>query len=155
MVRVGDKAPQFSLPDETGGNASLGEYRGRWVVLYFYPRDNTSGCTLEALDFTRALGDFEKLGAAVLGVSPDSVETHLKFKEKRGLSVRLLSDPDHKALAKYGAWGTKKLYGREVTGVIRSTVLIDPEGRIAHVWPRVKVKDHVDAVKKKLAELTR
>lgn len=154
MVEVGEKAPQFSLPDQGGRQVSLKDYKGRWVVLYFYPRDNTSGCTLEAIDFTTALKDFEKLGASVLGMSPDSVESHVKFRDRHQLSITLLSDPGHKILDKYGAWGTRKLYGREVKGVIRSTVLINREGKIAHAWSRVKVKGHVDAVKGKLAELS-
>jgi len=154
VVEVGEKAPQFSLPDQGGRQVSLKDYKGRWVVLYFYPRDNTSGCTLEAIDFTTALKDFEKLGASVLGMSPDSVESHVKFRDRHQLSITLLSDPGHKILDKYGAWGTRKLYGREVKGVIRSTVLINREGKIAHAWSRVKVKGHVDAVKGKLAELS-
>jgi len=150
---VGDKAPDFCLPEENGAEVCLKDFRGRWVVLYFYPRDNTKGCTMEALGFTENLGDFERLGAAVLGVSPDSVRSHLRFKEKHGLGVTLLSDPEHEVLERYGVWRLKKRYGREYLGVVRSTFLIDPDGYIRHVWRRVRVRGHVEEVKQRLSEL--
>jgi len=123
------------------------------VVLYFYPKDNTKGCTLEALDFTMNRDEFEKMGATVLGVSPDSVKSHRGFCDKHGLSITLLSDPEHEALESYGVWQLKKMYGREYYGVVRSTFLVDPEGNVAHAWRKVRVKDHVEAVKAKLTEL--
>jgi peroxiredoxin Q/BCP len=123
------------------------------VILYFYPKDNTSGCTLEALDFTAARDEFAKLGAEILAVSPDSPESHCRFADKHNLGITLLSDTDHVVLKQYGVWQQKKLYGREFWGVVRSTFLIDPRGDLRHEWRKVKVKDHVDAVKAKLIEL--
>ncbi len=152
-VKVGQPAPDFCLPDQDGQEVCLHHLRGAWVVLYFYPKDNTSGCTREAVDFTQHLDEFQRLGAVVLGVSPDSVQSHRRFREKHGLRVRLLSDPDHQVLDMYGVWQLKRMYGREYWGVVRTTVLIAPDGRIAWVWPKVKVKGHVDAVLQKLREL--
>jgi thioredoxin-dependent peroxiredoxin len=153
MIEVGKKAPAFSLPDATGAKRSLAEFAGRWIVLYFYPKDDTPGCTREARDFTADLLAFEKLDAAVLGCSPDSPDRHAKFAAKHSLHVTLLSDPQHRALEAYGAWGEKTNYGKTTIGVIRSTVLIDPKGKIAHRWPKVKVDGHAEAVRNKLAEL--
>ena len=150
---VGDEAPGFCLPNQDGEEVCLEGFRGSWVVLYFYPRDNTKGCTLEALDFTANLEAFEELGAVVLGVSPDSVRSHRGFCDRHGLGITLLSDPDHEVLERYGVWQIKKMYGREFHGVERSTFIIDPEGRVAHAWRKVRVKGHVDAVKRRLAEL--
>lgn len=152
-LEVGIEAPDFCIPDQDGNEVCLGRFRGRWVVLYFYPRDNTKGCTLEAVDFTLSKGDFESLGAVVMGVSPDSVKSHQSFCQKHDLTITLLSDPEHEALEKYGVWQLKKRYGREYHGVVRSTFLIDPEGSIAHAWRAVKVNGHVEAVKQKLSEL--
>ncbi len=152
-LEIGEKAPEFCLPNQDGEEVCLNNYKGKWVVLYFYPKDNTSGCTREAKDFTEHLHDFEKLGAVVLGVSPDSVESHKKFREKHSLKVTLLSDPEHKVLEAYGAWGLKKRYGKEYYGVIRSTFIIDPEGKIAYRWYNVRVNGHVEKVKEKLKEL--
>ena len=123
------------------------------MVLYFYPKDNTPGCTREAQDFTENLEEFEKLNAVVIGISPDSVESHKKFRKKKNLKVILLSDSEHKVIESYDAWKLKKTRGREYYGVVRTTYLIDPEGKIAYVWKNVRVKGHVDAVKKKLEEL--
>jgi peroxiredoxin Q/BCP len=123
------------------------------VVLYFYPKDDTPGCTTEACEFTDGIADFKGLNAVVLGCSPDSPEKHRKFIAKHNLSVRLLSDPDHKAMEAYGAWGEKNMYGRVTVGVIRSTVIIDPEGRIAHHWKRVKSKGHALKVRERLEKL--
>lgn len=152
---VGDPAPSFCLPDSDGGDVCLEDFKGRWVVLYFYPKDNTSGCTREALDFTCMLKEFESLGATVLGVSPDSVESHRRFMAKHGLKVRLLSDPEKKVIKAYGVWGLKRMGGRRYYGVVRSTFLIDPQGRIAHAWRNVKVKGHVEEVLARLRELMR
>jgi thioredoxin-dependent peroxiredoxin len=155
MIKGGDIAPEFCLPDSDKREVCIGAYRGKWVVLYFYPKDNTSGCTREAVDFTNALKTLKKLGAEVLGVSPDSLASHEKFAEKHGLGVKLLSDPDHTVMEAYGVWALKKIYGREGYGVIRSTFLIDPDGYIAHLWRSVKVKGHVDEVIKTAENLAK
>ena len=152
-IEVSKAAPAFTLPNQDGEKVALKDLRGKWVVLYFYPRDNTPGCTTEACDFTAGIEQFAALDARIIGVSPDSPESHLRFIEKRALRVELLSDPDHKVMEKYGAWGVKKLYGKEVEGVIRGTVLIDPRGKVAHHWPRAKVEGHADAVRRKLEAL--
>jgi peroxiredoxin Q/BCP len=152
-IEIGKPAPKFELPDQDGAAVSLAGLKGSWVVLYFYPRDDTPGCTVEACEFTEGLEAFAGLDAVVLGCSPDSPEKHQKFIAKHDLKVRLLSDPDHGVMEAYGAWGEKKMYGRTSMGVIRSTVLIDPKGRIAHHWPRVKAKGHADKVRQQLEEL--
>lgn len=149
----GKKAPSFALADQDGNIVRLKDFAGSWVVLYFYPKDNTPGCTTEAKDFTSKLPAFEKIGAVVLGVSPDSPESHCRFRKKHSLRVRLLSDPEKKMLQAYGAWGPKQLYGRTFEGVIRSTFLIAPDGRIAFWWPQIKVKGHALEVLAKLREL--
>jgi len=150
---IGDKAPDFCALDENGKENCLKDFKGKWVVLYFYPKDNTPGCTREAQDFTEKFEEFEKLNAVVVGISPDSVESHKKFKEKKNLKVILLSDPERKVIESYDVWKLKKMCGREYYGVVRTTYLIDPEGKVAYVWKNVRVKGHVDAVKKKLEEL--
>jgi peroxiredoxin Q/BCP len=150
----GTKAPAFTLPNQDGHKVKLTGLNKRWVVLYFYPKDDTPGCTTEACDFTSGIKAFEKLNATVLGVSPDSEESHRKFIKKHSLKIDLLSDPDKKVLEKYGAWGVKKMYGKESMGVIRSTYLIDPGGKIAYAWPNVKAKGHAEKVREKLAELS-
>ncbi len=152
IPQPGEMAPDFCLPSDEDREVCLHDLRGKWVVLYFYPKDNTSGCTREAVDFSQALEEFDKLGAVILGVSPDSVQSHRRFREKHNLRVTLLSDPEHRVLEAYGAWGLKKRYGREYYGVIRSTFLIDPEGRIVRVWPNVRVKGHVEDVLSTLRE---
>ena len=152
-ITVGRKAPEFSLADETGKKVKLSDFAGQWVVLYFYPRDNTPGCTTEACEFTESLAKFEKLEAKVLGCSPDSPESHQKFIEKQKLKITLLSDPDHVVMDKYGVWGEKNLYGKVSMGVIRSTVIIDPTGKIAHHYPKVKAEGHAEEVRAKLVEL--
>jgi len=149
----GVEAPDFCLPSDEGREVCLRDFRGRWVVLYFYPKDNTSGCTREALDFTSRLNDFLSLGAVVIGVSPDPVESHRRFREKHGLRVILLSDVERRVLEKYGVLGIKKRFGKEYLGVIRSTFLIDPEGRIRRVWRNVRVAGHVDEVLEELRRL--
>lgn len=149
---VGDEAPRFCLPDQNGEEICLDRFKGGWLILYFYPRDNTKGCTLEAIDFTSNLEELEILGAVIVGVSPDSVKSHRNFCDKHGLKITLLSDPEHGVLKMYGVWQLKKMYGREFHGVVRSTFIIDPDGIIRKVWRKVKVKGHVEAVKQKLIE---
>ncbi len=140
MLKTGNTAPAFTLPDQDGNKVGLNDFHGKWVILYAYPKDNTSGCTNEALDFTSLLKDLAKLDAVVLGLSPDSVESHRTFIDKHKLGVTLLADPEKKVIRKYGAWGLKKNYGREFEGLIRSTFLIDPRGRLAESWSNVKVR---------------
>jgi peroxiredoxin Q/BCP len=152
-IEVGKKAPAFSLADQNGRRVSLEDFAGSWVVLYFYPKDDTPGCTTEACEFTDSVKAFEGLDAVVLGCSPDSPASHLKFIAKHSLALRLLSDPGHEAMERYGAWGEKTMYGKKTVGVKRSTVLIDPKGTIAFHWPNVKAAGHAEAVKEKLAEL--
>ena len=152
-VEMGGKAPGFTLQDGDDIKTSLSGLKGNWVVLYFYPKDDTQGCTTEALDFSRLSGAFEKLGAVVLGISPDSAASHQKFTKKHDLSVRLLSDPDHVALNKYGVWQMKKMYGREYMGVVRTTFLINPAGKIVETWEKVRVKNHAENVLEKLREI--
>lgn len=146
MIETGDIAPDFCLSAADEQRVCLNTYRGKWVVLYFYPKDNTSGCTLEAIDFTNALDVLHALGAEVLGISRDSTASHKNFAEKQRLKVKLLSDPDHKVMDTYGVWALKKMYGREIYGVVRSTFLIGPDGGIGHIWRSVKVKGHVNEV---------
>ncbi len=153
MIEVGQKAPEFCLPNSDEVEICLKDLRGKWVVLYFYPKDNTPGCTTEALDFTAHLEEFEKLDAIVIGISPDSCASHKRFIEKKELKVTLLCDSEKEVLRAYGAWGKKKMYGKEYEGVIRTTYLIDPDGNVAAVWPKVRVKGHVEAVLGKLKEL--
>lgn len=153
MLEIGQKAPDFCLPNQDEVEICLQDLKGKWVVLYFYPKDNTPGCTTEALDFTAHLEEFEELGAVVLGVSPQGCDSHKRFIEKKDLKVTLLCDEEIEVLKKYGAWGMKKMYGKEYEGVIRTTVLIDPQGNIAYIWPKVRVKGHVEKVLEKLREL--
>ena len=152
-LKTGQKAPAFTLPNQDERKISLGDYKGMWVVVYFYPKDDTPDCTTEACDFTSGLKAFEKLNAVVLGVNADSPESHRRFIGKYNLKITLLSDTGKKVLAKYGAWGTKKMYGKGIEGVIRSTFIIDPDGRITHAWYGVKADGHVEKVREKLAEL--
>ncbi len=146
MIEVGKKAPAFSLESSDGGSVKLADFAGKTVVLYFYPRDNTPGCTVEAEGFRDAVPALKKLGAVVLGVSKDSISSHCKFRDKYKLTFPLLSDPDGKVLEAYGAWGDKVMYGKKMKGIIRSTVLIDKAGKVAKHWPKVSVKGHVDDV---------
>ena len=146
MIEVGKKAPAFALESSEGGKVKLADLSGKIVVLYFYPRDNTPGCTLEAQDFRAAVPALAKLGATVLGVSKDSIASHCKFRDKYKLSFPLLTDPDGKVMEAYGAWGDKVLYGKKMKGIIRSTVLIDDKGKVAQHWPKVSVKGHVAEV---------
>lgn len=146
MVKVGDKAPDFSLPSSSGGTVSLSKLRGKKVVLYFYPRDDTPGCTREACDFRDNLGRAKSAGAQVYGVSKDSLASHERFREKYSLPFELLSDADNSTAKAWGAYGKKVMYGKDVLGTIRSTFLIDEQGKIAAVWSPVKVDGHVDQV---------
>ena len=143
---MSDRAPSFELAGDDGATTSLAEYAGSWVVLYFYPKDDTPGCTRQAQAFTAAAAQLASRGATVLGISRDSLERHAKFRAKYDLGIKLLSDPDQKVHQAYGAFGEKKLYGKTVEGVIRSTFLIDPAGQIAKRYSNVKVDGHVDAV---------
>ena len=138
----GIAAPDFSLPDETGGPHKLSDYRDKYVVLYFYPKDDTPGCTTEACNFRDDYSAYHKAGVTILGVSPDSPEKHAKFKSKYDLPFSLLADSDHKVCELYGVWGRKKFMGREYDGVLRTTYLIDPQGVIARVFENVKPADH-------------
>jgi len=146
------KAPTFSLPNQDGKTVSLMDFKGKWLVLYFYPRDNTPGCTIEAIDFTKQLSGFKKLNAEVVGISADSPESHCKFIEKKNLKITLLSDPEKEMIKKYKVWRPKKFLGREFLGIVRTTILIDPKGNIVHTWDKVRVKGHVDEVLKTLQE---
>ena len=153
MLNVGDTVVDFCLPNQDEEEICLRDIKGKWIVLYFYPKDNTPGCTTEACDFTAALPDFEGLNAVVLGVSPDSPKKHRNFIEKKDLKITLLSDEEKELCQIFGVWQLKKNYGREYMGVVRSTFIIDPDGKIAAKWEKVKVKGHADEVKAKLEEL--
>jgi len=146
-LKIGEKAPEFCLPDAKDNKVCLKDFRGNWLVLYFYPKDNTSGCTREAVDFTANIKDFKKMNAIVVGVSPDSVASHLNFVSKHDLKVLLLSDTEHEILKRYGVWQKKSMYGREYYGVVRTTFVIDPKGKIKQKWEKVKVAGHADVVK--------
>jgi len=152
-LETGKTAPPFSLQDQDDKPVTLDQLRGKWVVLYFYPKDDTPGCTTEACEFTSGIKQFQSLDAIVLGVSPDSPDSHRKFIHKHNLGIRLLSDPEHQVMETYRAWGEKTSYGKTTLGVIRSTVLIDPQGRIAHHWPQVKAAGHADEVRATLQQL--
>lgn len=145
-IKPGVKAPSFTLPRDGGGTVSLSDFGGRKLVLYFYPRADTSGCTKEAIDFTRLKPQFSRAGAGILGVSADPVEALDAFKAKHKLGVSLASDQKHKMLDTYGVWQEKSMYGRKFFGVMRTTLLIAPDQRIAQVWPKVKVEGHADEV---------
>ena len=161
MLNIGDKAPGFTLPDENGKIVSISDYAGKWLVVYFYPKDDTPGCTKEACDFTDNRNEFAGLNAEIVGISRDDADAHQKFIAKYELNVTLLSDPNHAVHEAYGAWGTKINYGKEIVGVIRSTFIISPDGEIAALWKKVSVRvkrksgevKHADKVKEKLAEL--
>jgi len=142
----GAKAPAFNLPRDGGSSVSLADYAGKKLVLFFYPRADTPGCTREAIDFTRLSGAFADAGAAVLGVSADTVKAQESFRDKHELSVPLISDQQHEMLEAYGAWGEKSMYGRTFMGIIRTTVLIGADGRIARIWRHVRVDGHADEV---------
>lgn len=150
-MRAGDKAPEFTLPDQEGDPISLSDFRGQKVVLYFYPKDDTPGCTKEACSFRDNFASLEKEGIVVLGVSPDEPESHSSFIEKYSLPFRLLSDPSHEVMEAYGAWGEKNLYGNITEGVLRRTYLIDGDGMIVHIFKRPKVDVHAEEVLEKFS----
>ncbi|MEA3384678.1 MAG: thioredoxin-dependent thiol peroxidase [Campylobacterota bacterium] len=165
MLEIGNSAPQFCIPNQDNVEICLRDLKGKWIVLYFYPKDNTPGCTTQACDFTEAEPLFDDLDAVILGVSPDSPKKHQNFIAKKELGITLLADEDTKVSQDYGVWQLKKNYGREYMGIVRSTFIIDPDGNIAAVWEKVSVRKkkkidgvqvellHVDDVKTKLQEL--
>jgi peroxiredoxin Q/BCP len=146
VLKEGSKAPPFVLPRDGGGTVSLADFKGRKLVLYFYPRADTPGCTRESIDFSGLRAAFAKAGADVIGISADPVRAQEAFKKKHKLTVGLLSDERHEMLEAYGAWGKKSMYGKTFIGIIRTTVLIGPDGRIARIWPKVKVDGHAKEV---------
>lgn len=143
---IGDLAPDFNLPRDGGAEQSLSQLRGKPVVLYFYPKDDTSGCTLEAHDFTALKPEFDKIGVDIIGMSPDKAAKHDKFKQKHELNITLVSDEEKTTLMAYGVWVEKSMYGRKYMGVERTTFLIDKTGKIAEIWHKVKVPGHAQAV---------
>jgi peroxiredoxin len=153
-LKPGDKAPAFTLNNAKLKPVSLSDFIGHWVVLYFYPKDNTSGCTQEAKEFTALLAQFKKKKALVIGISPDSEASHAKFTEKYGFTVELLSDPDKQVSNLYGVWQKKQMAGRQYMGVMRTTFLIDPKGNIARIWEKVRVKGHAQNVLQACCELS-
>ncbi len=152
-LEVGQKAPEFATPNQRGEISKLADFAGQWLVLYFYPKDNTPGCSTEAINFTALSPQFQQLNAVILGVSPDSAKSHCRFIEKHNLTIQLLSDTEHQLAEIYQVWGLKKFMGKEYMGIKRATFLIDPRGNIAYIWSNVKVKAHAEAVLKKLEEL--
>ncbi len=163
MLEIGDKAPNFRLKDLKGQMVERQAFDGKWLVVYFYPKDDTPGCTKEACDFTDALDEFRELHADIVGISADTEASHRKFTDKYGLRISLLSDPDKTVMREWGAWGMKKNYSREFEGVIRSTFIVSPDGLIAAKWQKVQVRmkrksgevRHSDMVRAKLEELRR
>ncbi|MCB1351348.1 MAG: thioredoxin-dependent thiol peroxidase [Rhodobacteraceae bacterium] len=153
-LEAGQPAPAFSLPRDGGGTLDLADYAGRIVVVFFYPKDDTSGCTKEAIGFTERMADFEAAGAAVIGISKDSVKSHDKFKAKHELAMPLLSDEDGSVCDQFGVWVEKSMYGRKYMGIERSTFLIDGTGTLRQVWRKVKVPGHVDAVLAAVREIS-
>lgn len=145
-LNEGDPAPDIDLPTDGGGHFSLSAARGKAVVVYFYPKDDTSGCTLEAIDFSKRKAEFERLGAAIVGISPDSVRDHDKFKTKHDLTISLAADEEKQVAEAYGVWLEKSMYGRKYMGVDRSTFLVDQKGKLARIWRKVKVEGHVQEV---------
>ncbi len=153
MLEPGNRAPAFTLSDQDGGRVKLTDLRGETVVVYFYPRADTPGCTTQACGVRDRGGEYRELGARVLGISPDEPEALKKFAGKYDLDFTLLADPDHKVAEKYGAWGEKSMYGKKYMGIVRSTFIVDPKGKIARVFPKVQPKKHDALVLKALAEL--
>ncbi len=148
-----NKAPDFSLPDQDGKTKTLGDYKGRWLVVYFYPKDDTPGCTKEACSFRDEYSYIQEQGAEVIGISKDSPASHKKFAEKYNLNFTLLSDESLDTIKAYGAWGERSMYGRKFMGIIRSTVIIDPDGNIVREYPKVTPKDHAVQIVKDLITL--
>jgi len=153
MIKENTKAPDFTLPSTNGENQKLKDLLGKYVVIYFYPKDDTPGCTIETNDFNKLLPKFKKLNCEIFGISKDSIKSHDKFREKFKIKFDLLSDEEIKVLKKYKVWGKKKFMGREFMGIIRSTILIDKKGKIIKVWDNVKVKDHAKEVLETLKSL--
>lgn len=153
MIKIDEKAPEFCLPNQDDIEICLRDLKGKWVVLYFYPKDNTPGCTTEACEFTAAAPDFSELDAVILGVSADSTKKHRSFIEKKELGITLLSDEDTTMMQEYGVWQLKKNYGKEYMGVVRTTLIINPKGIVKAVFEKVRVKDHVAKVKEELEKL--
>jgi len=153
MIKEKTKAPDFTLPSTNGENQKLKDLLGKYVVIYFYPKDDTPGCTIETNDFNKLLPKFKKLNCEIFGISKDTIKSHDKFKEKFKIKFDLLSDEELKVLKKYKVWGKKKFMGREFMGIIRSTFLIDKKGKIIKVWDNVKVKDHAKEVLETLKSL--
>ncbi|MDD5717514.1 MAG: thioredoxin-dependent thiol peroxidase [Sulfuricurvum sp.] len=153
MLEVGSTAPDFCLSNQDDVEICSRDLRGKWIVLYFYPKDSTPGCTTEACEFSAAMDDYDDLGAIILGVSADSTASHRKFIEKQSLDITLLSDPSTQMMQEYGVWAMKKNYGKEYMGIVRSTFIIDPAGTVRAKWSNVKVKEHVAKVKEELAKL--
>ena len=153
MVEVGDSAPDFSVPNDGGGNSALKHYRGRNLILYFYPKDGTPGCTSEARDFRDHLETFNALKTSIVGVSRDSLKRHINFSKKNQLNFPLISDEDGKICENYGVWQQKQNYGRSYMGIVRSTFLINSEGSVAEVWKSVRVKGHIEAVIKAVKKI--
>ena len=152
MLKAGDKAPAFSLPSDTGETIALKDLKGKPVVLYFYPKDDTSGCTVEACEFRDSWKEVKQTGAVLLGVSPDGVDSHQKFKKKFSLPFPLLADEGHAVAEAYGAWGEKSMYGRKYQGILRTTFLIGGDGKVARVFEKVKPKGHAAEVLAALRE---
>jgi len=153
MIKIDEKAPNFCLPNQDDVEICMRDLKGKWIVPYFYPRDNTPGCTTEACEFTEAAPDFSDLDAIILGVSADSTKKHRNFIEKKDLGITLLSDESTEMMQEYGVWQLKKNYGKEYMGIVRTTLIIDPKGIVRALWEKVRVKEHVANVKAKLEEL--
>jgi peroxiredoxin Q/BCP len=153
MTHISEKAPDFTAQTDGGETVSLSDLRSHWAVVYFYPKDNTSGCTAEACDFRDRMDRIAATGAKVVGISPDSVASHDKFKSKFDLNFTLASDPDHSIAESYGVWGEKSMYGKKYFGIVRSTFLIDPDGIVRREWRKVSVKGHADEVISALSDL--
>ena len=153
MLKVGQPAPEFTASNQLGVTLNLRDFQNQWLILYFYPKDNTPGCTTEAIDFTNQLAQFKSLNAQVVGISPDSIDSHAKFMNKHNLEITLLSDPEHQIAEQYGVWQLKKFMGKEYMGIVRSTLIIDPDGKIAYIWSNVRIKNHINNVLVELKQL--
>ncbi len=153
MLNIGDEAPSFCLQDQNEKEQCLDNYRSKWVILYFYPKDDTPGCTLEAKDFTNELDAFNELDAQILGISGDTCGSHKRFIDKYNLRITLLADPNKDVIKNYGIWQQKQMRGKKYMGIVRSTFIIDPNGKVSYIYPKVSVKGHVEEVKKKLSAL--
>jgi peroxiredoxin Q/BCP len=153
QLQVGDRAPDIALPDQDGETRRLAEQRGKWVLVYFYPRDDTPGCTVEACGLRDAAKDYAKAGIEVLGISADSAKSHRKFADKHALAFTLLADEEKRAIHAYGAWGEKKFMGRTFDGILRRSFLVDPQGKIAKIYPKVKPEAHAEEVLADVAAL--